>query len=364
MTSILIVKTAALGDVLRTTSILPGLAKRYDGASITWLTAPAAVDLVRLNPRVERVVTVNAGDPDSVALARAELATERWHRVLSFDDEEPLCALAASLETASLTGATLADGRRVYTPDAAPWFDMGLLSVHGKERADRLKVENRRTHPELFAAICGVEAGEPELPLTAAATEGAGAFASAEELRVRGPVIGLNTGAGGRWASKQLPVERTVDLARRVSTALGGACTFLVLGGPSERARNDAILNGAREAGAHAVDAGTDNALLEFAARVDLCDVVVSSDSLAMHMAIARPCRVVAFFAPTSAAEIELYGRGEKVVSTAPDVCSYRPDADNSTVTAERVAAAVLRQLDLPGPRDPRDPRGTGSSYK
>jgi heptosyltransferase-2 len=57
--------------------------------------------------------------------------------------------------------------------------------------------------------------------------------------------------------------------------------------------------------------------------------------------------RVVAFFAPTSAAEIELYGRGEKVQSTAPDACSYRPDADNATLTVERLAPAVLRQTEL-----------------
>ena len=53
----------------------------------------------------------------------------------------------------------------------------------------------------------------------------------------------------------------------------------------------------------------------------------------------------MAFFAPTSAAEIELYGLGEKVASTAPDYCSYRADADNASITAERLCAAVLRVL-------------------
>ena len=58
---------------------------------------------------------------------------------------------------------------------------------------------------------------------------------------------------------------------------------------------------------------------------------------------------VVVFFAPTSAAEIELYGRGEKVVSTSADYCSYKADADNSSITAERLCAAVVRQLELGG---------------
>ena len=61
---------------------------------------------------------------------------------------------------------------------------------------------------------------------------------------------------------------------------------------------------------------------------------------------IARKVPVVAFFAPTSAAEIELYGRGERVESRAPDYCSYRSDADTSTLTAERLATAALASLD------------------
>ena len=63
-------------------------------------------------------------------------------------------------------------------------------------------------------------------------------------------------------------------------------------------------------------------------------------------MAVALDRRVVVFFAPTSAAEIELYGRGEKVASTAPDACSYRPDADTATLTVERLVPPVLRQLE------------------
>jgi heptosyltransferase-2 len=77
--------------------------------------------------------------------------------------------------------------------------------------------------------------------------------------------------------------------------------------------------------------------------------VLVTSDSLALHMAIARDVRTVGFFAPTSAAEIELYGLGEKVVSTASDYCSYKPDADNSSITPERLCEAVMRQLALVG---------------
>ena len=348
MTRVLVLKTAALGDVLRTTSILPGLAERDPDLELTWVTAPAARPLLEHHPLVDRLETIDVSDPGAMRALQARLAATRWQRVLSLDDEEPLCRLASALDAERLSGAYLdAAGRRRYTADLAPWFDMGLLSVHGKERADALKIANRRSHPEIFARALGVRAGRPELVLDDAPRAFGEAFAGRHELAAGRPVVGLNTGAGGRWPSKELSVERTAALARQLAVALGGRATFLVLGGELETERNTRLVAelAAREPAPRVVDAGTGNSLLEFAALVSLCDLLVVSDSLALHVALALGVPVVAFFAPTSAAEVHLFGLGEKVVSTAPDACSYRPDADNSTITPERLAAACLRVL-------------------
>ncbi|MDZ4771649.1 MAG: glycosyltransferase family 9 protein [Planctomycetota bacterium] len=345
MSEILVIKTAALGDVLRTTSILPGLMKRHAGARITWLTAPSAVDLVRTHPLVHEVIALDTKQSADVDVCRIKLATRRYERVISLDDEAPLCRLASAMNSQRLHGAfAKPDGTLAYTPDTAPWFEMGLLSVHGKKRADELKVENQRSQPEIYAAMLGIDFGKPALHLPAPSTEKASAFAAKHALDTSVPLVGLNTGAGGRWLSKQLPVERTIALAKLVERALEGRVRFLVLGGDAEGERNDAIHRGI---GARAIDGGTKNSLFDFAVLVELCDVLVTSDSLALHMAIARDVRCVAFFAPTSAAEIELYELGEKVVSTASDYCSYKADADNSSITPERLRDAVLRQLAL-----------------
>jgi heptosyltransferase-2 len=344
--NLLILKTAALGDVLRTTSILPGLHERYPGANVTWVTAPEAVPLVRTHPLVRTVVELEAGSEESVRATMARLSPTLWARVISLDDEIGVARVASSVTSRRLSGAYLRpDGALGYTPDTAPWFDMGLLSVHGKTSADLRKIQNRLSHPEIHADMLGVRMGKPALHLTPEAKEFAQDFAERHRLDSRRPVIGLNTGAGGRWASKQLDVERTVEVARRVHGARDGRASFLVLGGPAETARNEKILAGLARAELTHCDAGTGNALLEFAALVGLCDTLLSSDSLALHLGVALGIRVVAFFAPTSAAEIELYGRGGKVVSTSPDACSYRRDADTSSLTPERISMAVLEQI-------------------
>lgn len=349
VSSILIIKTGALGDVLRTTSILHGLAARDPSACIRWITAPEALDLLRAHPRLVpphgEVIALDWRAPGALERTLALLGGVTHDQVISLDDEEPLCGLASALPARRISGAYLrSDGARAYTADVAPWFDMGLLSVHGKAVADELKRANTRSHPALLADMLGIAMGRPELALQPEHERRAEQFVRDQRLRERGALIGLNTGAGGRWTSKALPIERAVAAAIAVDRELGGRVTFLLLGGQEERARNARIATElARRV--HLVDAGVDNGLLDFAALIDQCDVLVTSDSLALHVAIARGVRVVAFFAPTSAAEIELYGCGEKVVSTSPDYCSYRPDTDTSTLTAERIAAAAVRQV-------------------
>ncbi|MCP3917799.1 MAG: glycosyltransferase family 9 protein [bacterium] len=350
MTRILILKTAALGDVLRTTSILPGLAACDPEIEVTWVTAPGARPLVEHHPLVVNVETVDPSDAEAMGSLRERLAGVRWERVLSFDDEQPMCTLASAMDTASLSGAyAAADGSRVYSDDSAPWFDMGLISRFGKERADALKIENTRSHPEIYAAMLGIETGRPELPLDDGVVTRTRAFAVGAGLADERLVVGLNTGAGGRWRTKGLPPERVELLASCIADRLDEAPSFLVLGGPAEAERNVDITSRLAASGHHAVDAGTGNPLLDFAARVGLSDLLITSDSMALHMGIARSVPMVAFFAPTSAAEIELYGLGEKVASTAPDYCSYRPDADNVTLTPERITDAAMRVLERSG---------------
>jgi heptosyltransferase-2 len=342
---ILILKTAALGDVLRTTSILPGLHERYPEARITWVTAPAAVDLVRTHPLVRSVVALDTSSDASVAEVTSALSAVCWERVISLDDEVGIARIASAVASKRLSGAYVGnDGALAYTPDTAPWFDMGLLSVHGKAAADLMKIQNQRSHPQIYADMLGIRMGKPALHLSGDLMR-LGAFVDRFRFEEHRPLVGLNTGAGGRWTSKQLDVGRTVELAEKIHIAREGRVAFLVLGGPLEIDRNSTIVAGLSRSGLDALDGGTENGLLDFAALIGQCDVLVASDSLALHLAVALSVRVVAFFAPTSAAEIELYGRGEKVVSTSPDACSYRPDADNSSLTPQRIAAVVLPQL-------------------
>ena len=88
MTTILIIKLGALGDVLRTTCILPGLHHKYPDAKISWLTADNAVCLLEDNPLIDTVIPMED-------LALATLKKNTYNLVISLDDEKAACNLAA-----------------------------------------------------------------------------------------------------------------------------------------------------------------------------------------------------------------------------------------------------------------------------
>jgi len=157
-------------------------------------------------------------------------------------------------------------------------------------------------------------------------------------------VVGVNPGAGKRWKFKKWTDSGYLKLIEALSSR---GIKVLLLGGADEKELINML---AEKSKGRAVSAGTDNSLLDFFALVNLCDIVVSGDTLALHTALGLKKNAVAIFGPTSAAEIEMYGRGAKVVTPAGCACCYltdcsvRPDC-MTQVTFERVMNAVKKYL-------------------
>jgi heptosyltransferase-2 len=105
-----------------------------------------------------------------------------------------------------------------------------------------------------------------------------------------------------------------VDAHRRLIASLKGlGVKIVLLGGPEDRLRNQQIAHGLQ-----VISSPTDQGLRDGLISMDACDIVISGDSLGMHMGIALKKWVVAWFGPTCAHEIDLYDRGAYVLSTAP----------------------------------------------
>jgi ADP-heptose:LPS heptosyltransferase len=324
---ILIVKLDAVGDVLRTTCVLDALHEAYPLCHVEWLTMENAAELLDNNRLVAQVHCFPG-------TALMELLTRRYDIVINLDNSPRSCQLA-----------TLAQGRRKlgfgFNPDghieplsdaARVWFEMGLF--------DDVKRRNKRTYQEIALEVCGLPTQSRDLHLHLSAEERAWARSCAARwgIDVHAPVVGLNTGCGARWPHKKWTEDGYVTLIGMLHEH-GGRLEqtphVLLLGGPEERERNARILE---RAGHPVVDTGCDHTLRRFCSLVELCDVVVTGDTLALHAAAALRKRVVAIFGPTSVAEIDLYGRGIKLVSDAPCVGGYRTECDERPTCMERIA--------------------------
>jgi len=338
---ILIVKLDAMGDVLRSTALLPPLAEVHPRAAVTWITRKESVPLLQRNPYVTEVLELG---PDALA----QLQTRAFDRVINLDAAKTSAALASAARSSRKDGFVLDERGYVQpTNDAARrWLEAGLF--------DDIKREGTETYQDRMAEILSLRGRQHRyvFELDVDERERGASHLESIGLDLRRPIVGLNTGAGGRWPLKQWREDGYVNLVERIADRQG--VQFLLLGGPSEEERNDRLK--ARSA-VRLFDPGCDNTVRHFAALVDRCAVVVTGDTLAMHLSLALGRRTVVLFGPTSAPEIELYGLGEKVVPDMTCLSCYKTSCDfvpncMDLISTDMVEQALVRQLAIP-PSDP-----------
>ena len=331
---LLIVKLDAMGDVLRTTSLLPPLAEKHPKASITWITRRESKPLLEKNPYLSEILEYGEE-------ALLQLRVREFDRVINLDAGKTSAALASAANAPRKDGFVL-DPRgyvQATNPAARIWLEMGIF--------DDLKRQGNRTYQDMMADIIGLSGGGHRYVLNLTEGEQKEARAQLEKLGVdlRRPVVGLNTGAGRRWELKQWREEGYLELIDRIANKR--QVQFVLLGGPEERERHKRL---AARSKVPLIDAGCDNPVRRFASLVGACHLVITGDTLAMHMALALNCRTIVLFGPTSAPEIEMYGLGEKIVPHMECLSCYKPKCDfvpncMDLITTDMVEAATERQF-------------------
>ncbi len=331
---ILIIKCRAQGDVLRTTPLLPALKRKYPQSHITWLADAESLDLLAGNAYLNRI---RAYDFESVHA----LLTEKFDLLISLDKEPGLTSLATRVEADRKFGFGMNEHGNLLTFNEASHYAYRL----GVD--DHLKfIQNKKTYQEIIHEMAEVPYARDEyvFSLPERAKAKAERFFRRHRVGRRRLAIGLNTGAGTKFETKRWPEENFLKLITLLNRKLG-ARAFL-LGGPREKEFNCRL---ERRSRAKIYNTGSKNSLLEFAGFISMMDVVVSSDTLAMHLAIALKKKAVALFGPTCPEEIDLYGRGIKIFAGADCAPCYRqtcPDGKcMKAITPERVLKAIQESI-------------------
>jgi ADP-heptose:LPS heptosyltransferase len=336
--SLIMIKLDAMGDVLRTTCLLPVIANAWPHMKISWITRQESVPLLENNPYITEVIPYGSD-------AIVHLSSRIFDRMINLDAGKISAGLAAMARAKEKIGYVLhEDGYVVATnPAAEEWLRMGIF--------DDLKKVNRRTYQEIMCSILGIppEGMKYVLELTEAEKEEARRHLLRLGLDLNKNIIGIHTGGGGRWALKQWNEKSFAAFIPDLIDTLGEEVQILLFGGALERQMNERIMSGLNGS---AFDAGCDNDVRRFAAMINYCSVVLSGDSLAMHVSLATGRPIVVLFGPTSSAEIELFGLGEKVVPDLECLVCYKKDCDfmpncMDSISVDTVKQAILRQLNI-----------------
>lgn len=338
--NILIIKFGALGDVVRTSYFAKPLHDKVSKlglqARIFWITSPLSVPLIRFNPYI-----------DFISTRFSELQNIKFDEIYSLDDEDEIISEIKKLSFQNLIGAySLSDGSKIYCDRSASWFDMGLLSRYGKDHADELKRMNTRTHSEIFREIFQVDFvdlnfyNSPYIN-----TKIKNIINTISKNRFS---IGLNAFAGNRWPAKSLIDSEFENLVAFLSSikVFGEPVTIFLLGSGADLLKKQKFIS-SNSIFSNITTLDTDKNILELASVVKNLNLLVTADSLCLHLAVAQQVPTVAYFAPTSASEIENNITIRKVISMSQDYCSYKPNADNSTITSDRISKEVLTLLKI-----------------
>jgi ADP-heptose:LPS heptosyltransferase len=266
-----------LGDVLMVTSALPALRQKYPTARLTVVVPSASTELVASRPEIDSVACL---DPPWLAPGMGLVKRPRLYRLAkqvrrlrqrSFDLSISFHADPRGHLIQRVVGA-----RRRIGPS---YKGGGWLLTDAVDTSPHVHILER-VNAVLHAAGWSGTVVPPDLPVPEATQDRAREFLAARGLTTgRGPVA---LAPGARDPAKRWTPESWARLAEGIISQHNGLPPVLV-GGPDDRDMCERIK--AASAG-FLVDA-TGWGILETAALLKLCRVVVTVDSLARHLAAA-----------------------------------------------------------------------------
>lgn len=300
---VLIIKLGAAGDVIRTTPLLWKL-HDYD---VTWLTNfPELIPCkgMRLNTSTSEILRHQFFD---------------W--VINLDKDPEAISMASNISTYKLSGFTRDINGKCIPANALAehkWLT-GLWDDENKA--------NKKHYIEEIFEICGFEFNDEPYLLPH----------DRYLWSFKGGLIGLNTGCGERWKTREWPTKNWIDLANLLRPHV------LLLGGEAEHKKNQWIaqITGARYEGHFELG--------QFIDLVDQCDTVVTQATMALHIAIGLKKRVILLNNIFNKSEFHLYGNGTviepdlKCLGCFKQIFDHNCPVDNcmELIKPERVAEVI-----------------------
>ncbi|MEC9283983.1 MAG: glycosyltransferase family 9 protein [Bdellovibrionota bacterium] len=323
--NIVIIHLGALGAVLRATCLLKPIKRAYPQSQITWVTDAPAQHLLANNPLIDKVYT---SSPENIQ----SLMSYEFDLGFCIDKATKAVGISRQLNIEELKGFST-DANASILPinqEARELWELGL-NDHKKFFI------NKKPETQLMTEALGLEYQRDDYLLALTADELNLGFLRRSSWSEYGkyPIIGINTGCSNFLPYKKMSVEKNIELVRALNKNF--SVKVVLLGGPEDTIRNQQIAEYC-----DAIVSPTTKGIRDGLSSVAACDMVISGDSLGMHMAIALKKHTIAWFGSTCAHEIDLFERGEKILSRVSCGPCWKRSCDKEKMCHEMVSLKAL----------------------
>ncbi|MBI5021226.1 MAG: lipopolysaccharide heptosyltransferase II [Ignavibacteriales bacterium] len=282
---ILIIRLSSLGDVILTSPVVRCLRKTFPSAQIDFLIKSEYADLYRFNPNISSLIELKSADPDELKSLKQKITRTRYDIIIDLHNS----LRSRYIRFLSMSRYTRVINKKILKRLLLVKFGVNLFG-------DNESVVDRYFKTvEKFGVINDIQGLEIFIPDEV--REITKTLAEQLNLSRYQNIFGFVPSAK-HFTKRWLP-ERFVELGIRLSRDYKSK--ILIFGGKDEQEYCDDISQMIdSRSGANVSDnlAGKLN-LLETAATLDYCNLIITNDSGLMHLATARKKKVVAIFGST-----------------------------------------------------------------
>ena len=252
--------TISYGDVFRCTCLLDF----YRGEHVTWISAPAAEELLTGNPLIDELILA-----ESPVEIPSNKLLDSYDIIINLEKQRDWCQFAKETTSKKKFGFHnwAATGEAAYYPESAAALSEGIKRDSFTTLQDTL-----------FKSIGEEWSGER--------------YSLGYQPKVKEIYdIGFNNHVGSKWPDKAWPKEYWKELHNTLSPKYN-ICWQQSL----------------------------DN-VKSYINWLASCKLIITSDSLGLHLAIALKKKIVALFGPTPSEQIYLYGLGVNLTPSIKHSC-------------------------------------------
>ncbi len=289
---ILILKLGAMGDVIRTTTILPALKKKYgQGIHITWIVNKESKDLLKNNKYIDKILVYNEENV-------LRLKQEKFDVLISLEVAPPATLIANLINAKEKFGFYFDEDGHPSCFNKESRFYLDIVF------SNNVNKRTRRTYQEMIFEMLKLKYEKQKYILNL--DENEKEYAKKLLKYKNEKLIGINVGAGGRWASKSWSLDQIIKLIKLINKKT--KYKIVLLGGKQEEEVKNDLVKKLKKLNINVLQNDSNNNVREFMSIIDLCDVIITNDSLALHIAIGLNKKTIALFFVTPPWQIESYG--------------------------------------------------------